>query len=184
MGDADMTTQKTPLRKLNMMNAHGFARVLGNVFEHSPWVAERAHHLHPFKSVADVHEKMCQTMMAASEEEKLALIRAHPDLVRRAAAGVGSGAGELSSESRTEQAAAGLDRLRPDEVDMFQTYNDAYRDQFRFPFIICARQNKKEAILAAFPKRLKNTREKEIATALAEICKIAQLRLADVIEEG
>ena len=172
-----MIQHKTPLRKLNQMNAHGFARVVGHVFEHSPWVAERTFHLHPFKSVADVHEKLCQTMTAATDDEKLALIRAHPDLVGKIASG------EITPESKAEQAAAGLDRLRPDEVEMFQSYNDAYQDQFSFPFIICARENKKAAILAAFPKRLKNTREKEIATALAEICKIAQLRLADAIEE-
>jgi OHCU decarboxylase len=174
-----MTAQKTALRKLNMMNAHGFARVVGPVFEHAPWVAERAFALHPFRSMADLHEKLCQTLHASGDEEKLALIGAHPDLIEQAA----GGAPAPTTQAQAERTAAGLDRLSAAEVEMFQAYNDAYRDQFGFPFIVCAPQNRKEAILAAFPKRLKNTREKEIATALAEICKIAELRLADTVEE-
>lgn len=174
-----MTGQKTALRKLNMMNAHGFSRVIGPAFEPAPWIAERAFALHPFKSVTDLYEKLCQTLHAASDEEKLALIRAHPDLIEQAASGTPSAA----TGSTTERAAAGLERLSPEEVEMFQTYHEAYRDQFRFPFILCARVNKREAILAAFPKRLKNSPEKEMTAALAEICKIAQLRLADAVED-
>jgi len=173
-----MIPQKTPLRKLNLMNAHGFARVVGPVFEHSPWVAERAFAKHPFKSMDDLHAKLVETMKSASDTEKLALLRAHPDLVGRMAQPQ-----QLTEESKREQAAAGLDRLSSDEREAFQTYNAAYHEQFGFPFIICAREHKKEAILTAFPKRLKNPREKETATALDEIAKIARLRLIDLIEE-
>ena len=88
----------------------------------------------------------------------------------------------LTAESQREQAAAGLKELSPDEVSFFENYNREYRERFGFPFVICARLNKKEAILRAFPQRLKNSRDEEIATALDEIFKIAQLRLADLIE--
>ena len=174
-----MIAHKTPLKRLNMMNAHGFVRTIGHVFENSPWVAERAFHLHPFKTRDDLIDKLSQTVKSASEEEKVALIRAHPDLVGKIAQ-----AGQLTPESRSEQAAAGLDRLSPDEIDSFQAYNDVYREQFDFPFVICARENKKDAILEAFPRRLKHNREREIQVAIEEICKIARLRVIDVVEEG
>jgi OHCU decarboxylase len=169
---------KTQLRRLNMMNAHGFVRTIGPVFENSPWIAEKAFALHPFQDIADLHEKLCRTLREASDEQKLALIQAHPDLVGKMAQ-----AGQLTPESKSEQAAAGLDRLSREEIDTFQAYNDVYREQFGFPFVICARENKKDAILAAFPLRLKHTREREIAVALEEICKIAKLRLLDLLTE-
>ena len=167
---------KTPLKRLNMMNAHGFVRTIGHVFEHSPWVAEQAFHLHPFHSVAELHEKLCQTVKTASDEQKIALIRAHPDLVGRVAQ-------QLTPHSQAEQAAAGLTQLTDDEREAFNVYNEAYREQFGFPFVICARENKKEAILAAFPRRLRHTREREIDVAIDEICKIAHLRLLDTVSE-
>ena len=168
--------QKTPLKRLNQMNAHGFVRTIGHVFEHSPWVAEQAFHLHPFHSIAELNEKLCQTVKNASDEQKLALIRAHPDLVGRMAQ-------SLTAESQSEQAAAGLTQLSVDERETFNAYNEAYRDQFGFPFVICARENKKDAILAAFPRRLRHTREREIDVAIDEICKIAHLRLLDSVSE-
>jgi 2-oxo-4-hydroxy-4-carboxy-5-ureidoimidazoline decarboxylase len=115
-------------------------------------------------------------MRAAPVERQVALIRAHPDLVGRAAL-----AGTLTPESAGEQAAAGLDRLTPDEVATFTQLNATYRDRFGFPFVICARGNKKESILAGFDGRLDNTREREIATALDEIAKIAHFRLLDIV---
>ena len=167
---------KTPLKRLNQMNAHGFVRTISHVFEHSPWVAEQTFHAHPFHTVAELHEKLCQTVKHAGDTQKLALIRAHPDLVGRMAQ-------QLTPESQSEQAAAGLTQLTDDEREAFQLYNEAYRDQFGFPFVICARENKKEAILAAFPRRLRHTREREIEVAIDEICKIAHLRLLDAVSE-
>src|SRR5690606_39037515 len=93
-------------------------------------------------------------------------------------------AGQLTHESTREQASAGLDRLSPDEIAAFDRHNAAYQAKFGFPFVICARENRKDAILAAFPVRLAHSREQEIATALAEIGKIAWLRLADAVWEN
>jgi len=107
-----------------------------------------------------------------------ALIRAHPDLVGQAAL-----AGTLTRASTGEQAAAGLDAgaLTEDEIAAFARNNAAYRERFGFPFVICARENRKESILAGFAARLGNTREREIRQALREIGKIAWYRLADVV---
>ena len=87
----------------------------------------------------------------------------------------------LTAESASEQAAAGLTQLSQEEIKKFRTWNQTYREKFGFPFIICARLNKKDAILAAFPQRLDQDRRTEIATALEEIAKIAKLRLEDAI---
>jgi len=110
-------------------------------------------------------------------DKQLALIRAHPDLVGRAAL-----AGTLTAASNQEQASAGLNQLTPEEIATFQEYNAAYQNKFGFPFVICARLNRKEAILAGFERRLPQARDQEIATALAEIYKIAGFRLADKLE--
>ncbi len=91
--------------------------------------------------------------------------------------------GALTRESTGEQAAAGLSALTADEVQQFDDFNAAYRTKFKFPFVICARENKKDAILASFPVRLQNSPEQELATALIEIGKIARLRLWDAVQE-
>ena len=109
--------------------------------------------------------------------QKLALIRGHPDLVGRAAL-----AGTLTRESTKEQASAGLSQLTAEEIAAFQKYNAAYREKFGFPFVICARLNRKEPILAGFERRLHNSPEQEVAAALDEIFKIAELRLRDLIQ--
>jgi allantoate deiminase len=172
-----MARRKT-LADLNAGSRESFVAACGGFFEHSPWVAERVWAQRPFASVADLHEKMCAVVRSASTDEQLALIRAHPDLVGRLAR-----EGRLTRESTAEQAAAGLAALTAGEVEAFERYNAAYRDRFGFPFVICARENKKDAILAAFPARLQNSREQEIATAFREIEKIARLRMDDAIDE-
>jgi 2-oxo-4-hydroxy-4-carboxy-5-ureidoimidazoline decarboxylase len=127
----------------------------------------------PFANREALHTTLCDTVRHAKPDEQLALIRAHPDLVGRAV---------LTSESQGEQASAGLGDLTPEEVAQFDRYNTEYKDRFGFPFVICARLNKKEAILRAFPERLQNSCEKEIETALGEIYKIADLRLRDLLQ--
>ncbi|MGI9089330.1 MAG: 2-oxo-4-hydroxy-4-carboxy-5-ureidoimidazoline decarboxylase [Chthoniobacterales bacterium] len=160
------------LEELNGLNREEFIRVLGQVFEHSPWVAARSCAQRPFVSREQLLATLCATVRAAMTEEQLALIRAHPDLVGRAV---------LTNESKAEQTSAGLGDLSAAEVSQFEDYNREYRERFGFPFVICARLNKKAAILEAFPRRLQHSREKEIETALEEIYKIADLRLRDLI---
>ena len=125
-----------------------------------------------------LHAAMCAVVQAAPEQARLDLIRSHPDLVGRAAL-----AGTLTRESTAEQRAAGLDAgaLTAAEVARFSEANAAYRKKFGFPFVIFARENRKEAILAGFERRLGNTQPREIAAAVAEIERIAWHRLADLV---
>lgn len=164
--------------KLNELDCDEFVRVVGPVFEHSPWIAQRAWPRRPFEGVEELHGVLCDVVGNATREEQLSLIRAHPDLVGRLAR-----EGRLTPESTAEQAAAGLDALSAEEIDQFDRYNAGYRQRFGFPFVICAREHRKEAILAAIPRRLQNSADQEIAVALAEIFKIAKLRLADLISQ-
>jgi 2-oxo-4-hydroxy-4-carboxy-5-ureidoimidazoline decarboxylase len=172
-------TSRISLSELNALAVAEFTRIVGPVFEHSSWIAEATWSQKPFASVEQLHRALCATVKNSSAEKQLALIRAHPDLVGKLAL-----AGQLTQESTGEQASAGLDKLSSDEVRLFQTNNAAYKDKFGFPFVICARLNKKAAILAGFESRLKNSREQEINAALAEIFKIAELRLRDLISPG
>jgi allantoate deiminase len=170
--------RRPTIKQLSAMDRAGFLTLCGPLFEHSPWIAQRAWEQRPFASSSDLHEKLCGIVASAAPDDQLSLIRAHPDLVGRLAR-----EGRLTRESTAEQAAAGLTALTEPEAAQFEQFNKAYREKFGFPFVICARENRKEAILAAFPQRLGNDRDREIATALQEIYKIARLRLADAIWE-
>jgi len=167
------------LQQLNASDLAAFVAVCGPVFEHSPWIAERTGTARPFESISKLHEAMCTIVGESSTDEQLNLIRAHPDLVGRLAR-----EGRLTAQSANEQAAAGLAELSELEAAEFDRYNTAYRDRFGFPFVICARENRKAAILAAFPRRLQNDRQTEITTALVEIYKIARLRLLEAVAES
>ena len=169
--------RKHAMSEVNEWDCGVFAQIIGPVFEHSPWIADAAWSRRPFASREQLHRTLCETVAAAEEAKQLELIRAHPDLVGKAAL-----AGTLTSASTNEQASAGLDRLSADEIAAFQDFNRRYRQKFGFPFVICAQLNKKEAILEGFRRRLNHTTEEQIKAALEEIGKIADLRLADLIE--
>ena len=166
---------RVTIPELNNLGRSEFVRLVGPVFERSPWIAEVTWMKRPFADEPALHRALCETVKSASEDKQLALIRAHPDLVGRVAL-----SGRLTRESANEQAHAGLDRLSPDEIALFQENNAVYQSKFGFPFVICAKLNKKEAILAGFKQRLKHSRAREIKTALEEIFKIAELRLREV----
>ena len=171
-----MTTPRLTLDELNAFDQHAFVSALGGLFEGPPWIVAGVWPARPFSSVAQLHQTLCDVMYAAPVERQVALIRAHPDLVGRAAL-----AGTLSPASTAEQTAAGLDRLTADEIVTFTRLNAEYQNTFGFPFVICARENKRESILAGFAERLRNTREQEIAIALGEVAKICWLRLLDTV---
>ncbi len=168
--------KRLTLAEVNQLDQNGFVRVIGPVFEHSPWIADLTWAKRPFATIEALHRELCQTVTESNEEAQIALIRAHPDLVGRAAL-----AGTLTRESTGEQACAGLNQLTPEEIALFQDYNTEYKMKFGFPFVICARLNKKAAILEGFRQRQQNTREQEVKTALEQIFKIAELRLRDLI---
>jgi len=139
------------------------------LFEHSPWVEARAD---AGPSRGDRHADLMAVVHAATPQEQLALIRAHPELAGKAAVD-----GSLTEASAAEQASAGLYRLSQAEFDRFHALNAAYRQKFGFPFIICVRLTDKAGILAAMERRLANDRDTEIAAALDEIGEIVRLRL-------
>jgi 2-oxo-4-hydroxy-4-carboxy-5-ureidoimidazoline decarboxylase len=145
----------------------------GALFEHSPWVVQRASAMLPLPSL---HAGLMKVVHDATPEEQLSLIRAHPELAGKAAVD-----GTLTDASAAEQASAGLDRLTPEEFERFHALNAAYNKKFGFPFIICVRLTNKAGILAAMEARLNNDRDTEIATAIEQIGEIVRLRLEMVL---
>jgi len=166
----------TTLQHLNTCPADAFVAAIGFAFEDSPWIARAAAAARPFADRDALHAAMVAIVGAAGENAQVALIRAHPDLAGRVAR-----EGRLTAASAAEQAGAGLGALTPEEVARFDADNGAYRERFGFPFVICARENTKASILAALARRRRNERSTEIATALAEIAKIAKLRIEDAV---
>ncbi|SAY47875.1 2-oxo-4-hydroxy-4-carboxy-5-ureidoimidazoline decarboxylase [Komagataeibacter rhaeticus] len=162
--------------RVNALSAVRFVELFGPIYEHSPWIAQRAYAHAPFADPQALLAAMQHELAHASEDEKLALIRAHPELAQRM--GVDP---TLTSASAAEQASAGLDRLTPEEFTTFRALNDAYQAKFGIPFIICVRRSDKQGILDGMKTRLENTSAAEQQVALAEINKIAALRLTDVL---
>ncbi len=170
-----MTTPGNPLE----LERADFVARFGHVFEHSPWIAAAAFDagLPADADTAEgLHRALCAALGAAQDDRKRDLINAHPDLAGRLAR-----AGSLTAESTGEQAGAGLDRLSDEEYDRFTALNTAYREKFGFPFIMAVKGCGKADILAAFEARVGNTPEAEFATALAQIERIALLRLKDIL---
>jgi len=161
---------------LNQLDGASFAAELDGIFEGSPWIVQAAAERRPFADRAALLAACAAVIADADTDRHVALICAHPDLAGRAAL-----AGTLTRESAGEQASAGLDRLDPAEFARFHALNQAYRDRFAFPFVICVRRQTKQSILAAFEQRLTHDAADEIATALAEIVAIADIRLAERI---
>lgn len=162
--------------QLNAVSDEEFVTTLGGIYEHSDWVARRVLKQRPFPDLGNLRLAMSLAVDRSSDQEKLALIRAHPDLAGKLAR-----AGALTESSTREQAGLGLDRLGDAEYDRFSEKNGRYREKFGFPFIICARLTTKQGVLNAFDKRLGNSSEEEISEALFQIHQIARLRLEDLV---
>jgi 2-oxo-4-hydroxy-4-carboxy-5-ureidoimidazoline decarboxylase len=172
---------------VNSCDRVGFVAALGHVFEDSEWVAERAWARRPFTTVEALHEAMVSEVTSASQEEQLALLRAHPDLgtvrLKPDATDVSGSvrlqaySREMSEASTVEQVQAGLDRLTPPELERLTALNAAYRDKFGFPFLYAVKGATKEDILNALERRLLATREAELGEALRQVYRIARFRL-------
>ena len=168
-----------PRLEPSRMTRAEFIETFGHVFEHSAWVAERTWERGQdelWNTAEGLHGAMASAVDAASDDEKLDLLQAHPDLAGRLAVG-----GDLTEESRREQSSAGLDQCSPVEYQRFQELNTAYRERFAFPFVMAVKGSSRAEILAAFERRFGNDRERELATALDEVKKIALLRLRDML---
>ncbi len=161
------------------MNQAGFVQAYGGIFEHSPWIAERAHALElgsAHDSAVGLHNALCRMFRSASEDERLGVLTAHPDLAGKLAA-----AKRLTAESTAEQASVGLDALTDAERAEFAAQNAAYTYKFGFPFIIAVRDHDKASIKAAFAARLENDRATEFAQACHQVERIALHRLKDML---
>ena len=178
---AHWAAQHPPVRRdrPSAMDRDTFVARYGGIFEHSPWIAERAWHLElgpAHDTAAGLHNALARMFRAASEAERLAVLRAHPDLAGKLAQ-----ARRLTPESTAEQASAALDALTDDERATFQRLNAAYTARHGFPFIIAVRDNTKASILAAFKTRIANDSATEFATACAQVERIAELRLRTLL---
>jgi len=159
--------------ELDRLSRADFVRMLGSIFEHSPWVADAVVDARPFGTLDALHAAMVAAVMAAGPARQLALLQAHPELAGKLAR-----AGGLTQASAGEQASVGLDKLDDAEIARFDRANAIYRDRFGFPFIIAVKaQRDRRAILDAIETRAGHDRATELATALAEVGKIARFRL-------
>ncbi len=168
-----------PQSSPSQMDKDAFVAAYGGIFEHSPWVAERAHALElgpAHDSATGLHNVLCRAFRTANQGERLGVLTAHPDLAGKLAA-----AKRLTDESTSEQASAGLDALTADEHATFTRLNTAYTEKFGFPFIIAVRDHDKAGILAAFERRINNTRDTEFAEACRQVERIAEFRLMDLL---
>lgn len=157
---------------VNAMDKAAFVAALGDVFEHSPWVAERAHERRPFASTGELHAAMVDAVRAAPRDQQTALLLAHPDL-----AGKEARAGTMTSSSVSEQASAALDRLSPQEIARIAELNRAYRASHGFPFIIAVRHYTKAGIFHEFERRIGNDTRSEHAWALSQVYAITRMRI-------
>jgi OHCU decarboxylase len=171
-------TATLTLKQLNALPEAEFLRLFGGVLEHSPRYAQLVCAGRPYASAEEVAQAFRQASEQGGSEAQLALIRTHPDLAGKAAL-----AGDLTSESASEQASAGLDRLSTEEYAEFFRLNAAYHARFDMPYVVGVREHDKASILAGAAERLKHSPEQERATALQEIGKIAQLRVLGLISE-
>ena len=167
------------IERPSAMARERFVARFGGVFEHSPWIAERAWQLElgpAHDNATGLHNALARMFRSASPDERMGVLRAHPDLAGKLAQ-----ARRLTADSTTEQASAGLDALTDEERTTFEALNTAYVARHGFPFIIAVRDNTKASILAAFHQRLANDTDTEFATACAQVERIAALRLQDML---
>ncbi|MGB1147837.1 MAG: 2-oxo-4-hydroxy-4-carboxy-5-ureidoimidazoline decarboxylase [Alphaproteobacteria bacterium] len=167
------------LEELNALDAAAFEDAFGDIAEESPWVAVEASRAGPFASRAALVEAFANALMGADDEDKLAVICAHPDLAGKLAA-----AGRLTEDSTAEQASAGLDQLTDAEREEFTALNESYKARFGFPFILAVKGATKAQILSSFRERLPKNRQTEFEEALKQVCRIMTFRLEERISES
>ncbi|MEP6881382.1 MAG: 2-oxo-4-hydroxy-4-carboxy-5-ureidoimidazoline decarboxylase [Dokdonella sp.] len=164
------------LAQLNAMPREMFRSTLAGIFEHSPWVPDRAWSRRPFATITALHGAMCDSVTNADREEQTALIRAHPQLAGKAAI-----RGELSSASADEQSDAGLDQCSAEEYAEITRLNATYMEKFGFPFILAVRGHTRSSIIKALEERVNNNTDAEFDEALRQIEKIAGFRLETLL---
>jgi N-carbamoyl-L-amino-acid hydrolase len=167
------------LERLNASSHTDFVDLLAGIYEHSPWIAERAWPRGPFVSLAQLKRALVEVVSEADRDEQLALLRAHPELAGKAMV-----AGTMTAESSHEQGRVGLTACTPDELATIARLNAAYRERFGFPFMLAVRGPRgdgltKAQIIATFERRLEHHPDFEFAEALRNVQRVAELRLDD-----
>lgn len=170
-----MSASPLSLAEVNALAAADFIARFGGVAEHSPWVAAGATHRRPFPCREKMVAAFVDAVRGGSDEARLALLRAHPDLATRL--------GALSADSQREQAGAGLDRLGPEERARFLSLNRTYRERFGFPFIFAVKGASAEQILEAFDLRLPRSIDDERAAAIEQVLRIIRFRIEEQVTE-
>ena len=171
-------TVSLSLATVNTLSEAEFVRLFGAVLEHSPSYAQAVAAGRPYSSAEAVAGAFMQAALRGGPDAQMALIRAHPDLAGKAAM-----SGEVTAESASEQASAGLDRMTPGEYGEFHRLNAAYHARFNMPYIVCVREQTKASILRGAAERLEHTPEQERQRSLYEIGRIARLRVLDLIAD-
>jgi len=166
------------LDKVNALDHAAFVSALGGIVEHSPWIAEEAWRMRPFADVAALHGAMMSALSHAPIDTQLAVMRAHPELAGKAAI-----RGEMTADSKDEQGGAGLTQCSPREFSRLTALNRAYNAKFGFPFIVAVKGMDRASIIEQFAQRLERDRHTEFSEALAQIARIARLRLDALIED-
>ncbi|MBS0542920.1 MAG: 2-oxo-4-hydroxy-4-carboxy-5-ureidoimidazoline decarboxylase [Proteobacteria bacterium] len=164
------------LAELSRLPQAEFVARLEGIFEHSPWIAERAWSAEPFGTIDALHAAMCLVVDTACKNEQLGLICAHPEL-----AGKEAEAGTLTTASTGEQRGAGLDQCSKEELQRLRDLNKAYRERFGFPFVVAVKGLTRHQIMDRVEARLSNDRDTEFRTCLREIGKIARFRLDAIL---
>jgi 2-oxo-4-hydroxy-4-carboxy-5-ureidoimidazoline decarboxylase len=164
------------LHHVNALDQAQFTALLGGIYEHSPWVASRCWPQRPFASVAQLQAALAQVLDCAAAGERMAVIGAHPELTGKTAV-----RRDLTTDSRMEQAGAGLDQCTPEEFVQLREGNRVYAEKFGFPFIIAVKGLGRQDIIAALQRRCGRSRDEEFAEALAQIHRIAAFRLGEKI---
>ncbi len=160
------------LQHLNLCDTPEFIATLSGIYEHSSWIPERSAAQRPFANLTALKLALRATVIAATQEEQLGLIRAHPELAGKA--------GELTKESTGEQAKAGLNNCSPEQFAALQKLNADYNARFGFPFILAVKGASRDQIISSFSRRARNCREDELAENLRQVNRIAELRLNDL----
>jgi 2-oxo-4-hydroxy-4-carboxy-5-ureidoimidazoline decarboxylase len=166
------------LAEVNALPLAGFVAKFGGVFEYSPWVAERAGHRRPFASVDSLHQAMMDEVFKVNKEQRVALVRAHPEL-----AGAEANEGSLTVDSSSEQARLGFTRLSRDELGTMSRLNREYRKKHGFPCIVALRlHSTRQHVMAEMERRIDNDSETELGNALEQIGHITRGRLAKLVQ--
>ena len=161
------------LAEINRLDRAAFVGRLGAVYEHSPWVAERAWQRRPFDSIDELHAAMQAALARAAPAEQLALVRAHPEL---------AGGEHLTVDSTSEQGRLGFNRLSREELERMAGLNRRYREKFGFPCIVALRLHaRRDSVMAEMERRAQNTRDEELRTALEQIGHITRGRLDKIL---